>query len=127
MSYGHRTIRRHGAKGFKVGELKMGDLQSRIKGKKSQLAHLYASVTRVEAEIDTLRKRSSMIPLRKVATTLKVSNTTVIRMLRDGRLKGHQNCQRGWWWISKQSFIRFQSDVAKQPTLRIKSPNVTDI
>ena len=82
-----------------------------IQRKKQQLKYLQTTITRVQKEIEHLRKRKSTVRLRKVAVMLGVSGKTVWRMVMDGRLKGYQRCPRGWWLISKRSLMKLERDI----------------
>ena len=89
-----------------------------IQQKKQQIAQLQsqleARIARLQAEIDSLQKLNSYVRLRAIAGVLGVSGQTVIRMVKDGRLKGHRLSPRGRWWISKRSFNKLCADIASR-------------
>src|SRR5882672_4161543 len=90
-----------------------------IEAKRKQIALLQSRIERLQADINSLRKRDTAIRTRLVASRYGVSAATVIRMVEDGRLKGFRMpSKRGMWYITKRSINQFD----KALSLRFNSP-----
>ena len=54
------------------------------------------------------------LSVNQVASRLHVSSMTVLRYVEEGKLRGFQMAQRGWWHILEESVSQFERSLQAQ-------------